>query len=162
MATPDRASKPIARYNSPAEDPKASLVYDNTNTSFVELSQTMKTNLKHCFKSLECHATIHNMKTIVQVASPSHKTYRNMDLPTREESRTLSKPSTHTLPSGSFLMPNSKWGSRKGGGGGEDGEEKYPPPSPNSNNKNDENARANHSNTHLGDVPPTTVVQDPH
>jgi hypothetical protein len=57
MAMPDGASKPTARYNSLAEDPKALLVYDDTNTTFVELLQMMNTNLKHSFKSLERHAT---------------------------------------------------------------------------------------------------------
>jgi hypothetical protein len=127
MAMPDRASKPTARYNLPAEDPNTSLVHDDMNTAFMELSQTMNTILKHSCKSLQGCATIHDMKAIVQVASLSYKTCCNMDLPTREESRTpfdsnsccspmQLTPSTHNVPSGSHPMPNGQWDSGRVGG----------------------------------------------
>jgi hypothetical protein len=123
----DRASKPTVRYNSPAEDPNTSLVYDDSNIAFVELSQTMNANLEYKFKSLEHCATIHDMKPIVQVASPSYETCHNPDLPTREESRTPSNgnnccsptqptPSMQEVPSGSPPMPSGKWGSGRVGG----------------------------------------------
>jgi hypothetical protein len=126
VATPDGASKPIARYNSPAKDPITLLMLNDMNIAFVESSQMMNANLKHSLESLERRATMHNIKTTVQVASPSYDTRRNTDLPTREESRTPSDgnnccspmqptPSMREVPSGSPPMPSGKWGSGRVG-----------------------------------------------
>jgi hypothetical protein len=87
----------------------------------------MNTNLKHSFESSEHRATMHDIKTTIQVASPSYDICRNTDLPTREESRTPSDgnnccspmqptPSTRKVPSGSPPMPSGKWGSGRVGG----------------------------------------------
>jgi hypothetical protein len=101
---------------------------NDTNIAFVELSQMMNdVNLEHSLESSECCATMHDIKTTVQVASPSYVTHRNMDLPTREESRTPSDgnnccspmqptPSMREVPSGSPPMPSGKWGSGRVGG----------------------------------------------
>jgi hypothetical protein len=119
---PDRASKPTTRYNSRAEDPNALSVHDNTNTAFVELSQMMNMILEHSCESLQGCATIHNTKVTAPVVSLSYETCCNMDLPTREESRTpfdgnsccspmQPTPSTHDMPLGSHPTPNGQWDS---------------------------------------------------